>query len=100
MDIELKRPWVLDLTTKFDKQLSQFGGSRERLLEFYKKFGADGVIYDGNKRWGLDSSTDSSDISYDDLDEGNELWWRKIHCEWLQVRVGSRDTQIWRHHLF
>ena len=70
MAIELKCPWVFDLTTKFDKQLSQFGGSRERLLEFYKNFGSDGVIYDGKKRWGLDSSTDSSDISYDDLNEG------------------------------
>ena len=77
MGIELKRPWVLDLTTKFDKQLSQFGGSRERLIEFYKKFGSNGVIYDGKKRWGLDSSTESSDILYDDLDEGTELWWCK-----------------------
>ena len=50
MAIELKSPWVIDLTTKFDKQLSQFGSSRERLLEFYKKFGMDGVIYDGTER--------------------------------------------------
>ena len=31
MAIELKHPWLLDLTTKFDKQLNQFGGSREML---------------------------------------------------------------------
>ena len=73
----IESPWVLDLTTKFDKQLGQFDGSLERLLEFYKKLGMDGVIYDGKKRWGLDSSTESSDILYDDLDEGTELWWRK-----------------------
>ena len=97
MDIELKSPWVLDLTTKFDKQLSQFGGSHERLLEFYKKFGADGVIYDGKKRWGLDSSTDSSDISYDDLDEGNELWWRKYTANgfrFVLVRVTHKYGDI------
>ena len=46
MAIELKRPWLLDLTTKFDKQLNQFDGSVERLLEFYKNLGMDGVIYD------------------------------------------------------
>lgn len=73
----IESPWVLDLTTKFDKQLGQFDGSLERLLEFYKNLGMDGVIYDGKKRWGLDSSTESSDILYDDLDEGTELWWRK-----------------------
>ena len=73
----IESPWVLDLTTKFDKQLGQFNGSLERLLEFYKILGMDGVIYDGKKRWGLDSSTESSDILYDDLDEGTELWWRK-----------------------
>ena len=73
----IESSWVLDLTTKFDKQLGQFDGSLERLLEFYKKLGMDGVIYDGKKRWGLDSSTESSDILYDDLDEGTELWWRK-----------------------
>ena len=72
----IESPWVLDLTTKFDKQLGQFDGSLERLLEFYKKLGMDGVIYDGKKRGGLDSSTESSDI-FDDLDEGTELWWRK-----------------------
>lgn len=73
----IESPWVLDLTTKFDNQLGQFNGSLERLLEFYKNLGMDGVIYDGKKRWGLDSSTESSDILYDDLDEGTELWWRK-----------------------
>ena len=85
MAIELKRPWVLDLSTKFDKQLSKFDGSCEKLLEFYKKFGMDGVIYDGNKRWGLDSSTESSDISYDDLAEGTELWWRKYTANGLST---------------
>ena len=97
----IESPWVLDLTTKFDKQLGQFDGSLERLLEFYKKLGMDGVIYDGKKRWGLDSSTESSDILYDDLDEGTELWWKtQIHREWFQIRVGSSDTQIWWYHLF
>ena len=99
----IESPWVLDLTTKFDKQLGQFDGSLERLLEFYKKLGMDGVIYDGKKRWGLDSSTESSDILYDDLDEGTELWWRKYTANgfrFVLVRVGSSDTQIWWYHLF
>lgn len=89
-NIELKNPFVLDISTKFEKPLAQFDGSVEKLIEFYKSFGYDGVPYNGIKRWGVDSSTESSDIKYDDIEEGNELWMRKytgMGFRWVLIRI-------------
>lgn len=84
------KPWILDITDKFNKQLEQFDGSVERLSMFYKKFGYDKIPYDGIKRWGLDSSTESSDISYDDIEENTTLWMRHYTpngFRWIMIRI-------------
>lgn len=76
-NIELKNPWKLNISDRFQKQLSQFDGSVERLQKFYNQFGFDGIPYNGLKRWGLDSSTETSDITYDEIKEGTEMFMRK-----------------------
>lgn len=89
-EYKFTNPWVLDITTKFEKQLSQFNGDVEKLKTFYKQFDYDNVPYNGEKRWGYDSSTDSSDIKYDDIPEGSELWWRKYTANgfrWVLIRI-------------
>lgn len=48
-----------------------------------------GLDYD-LERWGFDSSSDSSDIKYDDIPEGSELWWRKYTANgfrWVLIRI-------------
>lgn len=89
-NIQITNPWVLDITPKFQNMLDKFNGDVEKLKEFHKTFGYDSIPYDGIKRWGLDSSTESSDIKIDDLEEGMELWWRRYtrnSFRWTLIRV-------------
>lgn len=84
------KPWVLDITSKFQHKLDKFDGNVEKLKEFYKKFGFDAIPYDGIHRWGLDSSTESSDITCHMLEVGHCLYWRKYTengYRWVKVRV-------------
>lgn len=95
--VKLNNPWILDITEKFTKQLSQFDGSVEKLTEFYKQFGYDKIPYSGEKRWGLDSSTDTSDIKYDDISENSELWWRRYTntgFRWTLIRITHKYNGI------
>lgn len=91
------KPFVLDLTEKFNKQLMKFDNSIDKLVEFYKKFGYDKVPYDGIKRWGLDSSTDSSDITYDDIEVGHLLYCRKYsenRFRWVKIKITHKFNGI------
>lgn len=91
------KPFVLNLTEKFNKQLIKFDNSIEKLINFYKSFGYDKVPYDGIKRWGLDSSTDSSDISYDDIEIGHLLYWRKYNenkFKWVKIKITHKFNGI------
>lgn len=91
--ITLAKPWILDISKRFNKQLSQFDGDIKKLKEFYKAFGYDQIPYTGTKRWGVDSSTDSSDINYGDIEIGMEMWWRRYtqnSFRWTLVRVSHK----------
>ena len=95
--IEKNKPFVLDLTEKFSKQLMKFDNSIDKIVEFYKKFGYNKVPYDGIKRWGLDSSTDSSDITYGDIEVGYLLFWRKYsenRFRWVKIKITHKFNGI------
>lgn len=89
-NINLNKPWVLNISEKFNKILAQFNNDIEKLKAFYKQFDYDKIPYNGIKRWGIDSSTESSDIMYDDIEEGNEMWWRKYSAtgfRWILIKI-------------
>lgn len=89
-NIVLEKPWTLNIEDKFKKKLSTCNNSVENLLALYKKFGYDLVPYDGVKRWGDDSSTETSDITYDEIEEGTELWWKRYtenSIRWTLIRI-------------
>lgn len=98
MNITLSNPFVLDISKNFEKQLNQLSGSIDKLIEIYKSFGYDKMPYDGIKRWGLDSSSDSSDLTYDSIEVGHELWLRRYTSNgsfrWNLIRITHKYNGI------
>lgn len=77
-DIVLTQPFIIDITHFFDKQLKQFDNDPKKLCEFYKNnFQLDKVPYYGMHRNGYDSTSDVSDITYNDLKVGDQLYWKR-----------------------
>lgn len=96
-NLTLSNPWVLDIVNLFKKQSGLSDFSIDKLLGLYQKLGYDKIQYNGIKRWGLDSSTDSSDIKYDDIDEGMEMFMRKYTAngtKWIVVKVTHKHNGI------
>ena len=76
--INLTQPFTIDLTHFFDKQLAKFDNNPKKLCKFFKdNFQLDKVPYYGTHRNGLDSTTEVSDITYDNINVGDQLYWRR-----------------------
>lgn len=95
--MEKTKPFIVDLVEKFNDQLIKFDNSIDKLIAFYNNFGYDKVPYNGIKRWGLDSSTESSDITYDDIEIGHLLYWRRydgIKFRWVKIKITHKFNGI------
>ena len=76
--INLTQPFTIDITHFFDKQLAQFDNDPKKLRKFYKdNFKVDKVPYYGSHRNKFDSTTEVSDITYDKIKVGDQLYWRR-----------------------
>lgn len=76
--INLTQPFTIDLTHFFDKQLAKFENNPKKLCKFFKdNFQLDKVPYYGTHRNGQDSTTEVSDITYDNINVGDQLYWRR-----------------------
>lgn len=97
-NIELNNPWVLDLTKKYPNSYGDTNPENiKKNNEFFAALGYGHTQYDGIKRWGWDSTTDSSDITYDEIEEGMEMWMRKFNgmrFSWVIIRVTHKYNGI------
>ena len=76
--INLTQPFTIDLTHFFDKQLAKFDNNPKKLCKFFKdNFQLDKVPYYGMYRNKFDSTTEVSDITYDNINVGDQLYWRR-----------------------
>ena len=76
--INLTQPFTIDLTHFFDKQLAKFDNNPKKLCKFFKdNFQLDKVPYYGMHRNKFDSTTEVSDITYDNINVGDQLYWRR-----------------------
>lgn len=77
-DIILDKPFVVNVREKMVGFLSKFETEDEFKTWFKTNFGWDKFPYEGIKRQGMDSSTDYSDIYYDEIEVGHNFYYR-IH---------------------
>lgn len=75
-DIELKKPFVFDIEEYLKKTIKNFDVETFK-TSINKIFGHTKYSFSGIHRYGMDSSTDGSVITYDDLKVGNELFWKR-----------------------
>ena len=76
--INLTQPFTIDITHFFDKQLAQFDNDPKKFCKFFKdNFKVDKVPYYGSHRNKFDSTTEVSDITYDKINVGDQLYWRR-----------------------
>lgn len=91
-DIELKNPLVLDVRERLEKGVNQFENPKKFQEWLKENFGYEKYPYDGRHKYGLDSSTEVSDITYEMLEEGMELFCYmkpKGHnkMNWFPIRI-------------